>query len=180
MFTIVIIAIVLMAIAYIIGGSELILDGLNISINTANKSAIMLIVSFILIGQLQVLLSKELLDKWLQKFSGIKGIFISAIAGGFFPGGPYIYYPFISTFLEKKLPFYIFIAFIFGKHVYDFARIPMEISLISFKIALIRNLITIPIPIIAGLFVMRFHKLQAKGIRFIKDGEKDDPVHNNS
>ena len=104
---------------------------------------------------------------------------ISALAGGLFPGGPYIYYPFILSFKEKRLPFYIFIPFIYGKHVYDFSRIPMEMSLIDPKIALIRNVITLPIPIIAGLLVKRYFKYKTMESIFIKKGDENDSIHPN-
>lgn len=141
----------LVLVAVILGGWNLVLQGLKSAANTAIRSALMLVVSFIVIGQIQVLLSRERMDSWLGKYSGIKGIAISAIVGGLIPGGPYVYYPFARSFTEKGLPAYILIAFLFGKHVYDFSRIPMEITLIDPQIALIRNLITLPIPIIAGL-----------------------------
>ena len=124
------------------GGSTLVLLGIGLSIRTALNSFLMILASFIIIGQLNVLLTPEVIEKWLQKFSGIKAVVVSAIAGGLFPGGPYIYYPFIASFKDKKLPFYIFISFIFGKQVYDFTRLPMEISLVSYRMAIIRNLIT--------------------------------------
>src|SRR5690606_26489854 len=108
---------ILLVIAFCLGGSDMILAGLNISINMAYRSFLMLLASFIIIGQLNVLLTGDLIEKWLQKFSGIKAIIVSAIAGGLFPGGPYIYYPFVSSFREKKLPFYILISFLFGKQV---------------------------------------------------------------
>lgn len=69
-------AAIFIIIAYIVGGNDLVLDGLNISMKTASQSALMLLASFIVIGQIQVILSKEMLDKWLQRFSGIKGITI--------------------------------------------------------------------------------------------------------
>ena len=141
----------LVLVAVILGGWDLVLQGLKSAGNTAIKSALMLVVSFVVIGQIQVLLSRERMDSWLGKYSGVKGIAISAIAGGLIPGGPYVYYPFARSFTEKGLPAYILIAFLFGKHIYDFSRIPMEITLIDPQIALIRNLITLPIPIIAGL-----------------------------
>lgn len=141
----------LVLVAVILGGWNLVLQGLESAGDTAMKSALMLVVSFVVIGQIQVLLSKERIDNWLGKYSGVKGIAISAIAGGLIPGGPYVYYPFARSFTEKGLPAYILITFLFGKHIYDFSRIPMEITLIDPQIALIRNLITLPIPIIAGL-----------------------------
>lgn len=172
--------IILIVIAFIIGGTSLVIEGFNVSIQTASQSALMLLVSFIVIGQIQVLITKELLDEWLQKFSGIKGIIIGAFAGGLFPGGPYIYYPFIQSFNNKGLPFYILISFIFGKNLYDFSRIPMEISLISSNIALIRNLITLPIPIIVGLLAHSFYKNRTMESIYMEAGEENDPDNHNS
>lgn len=116
----------------------------------------------------------------LQKLSGLKGIIIGAIAGGLFPGGPYIYFPFIQSFNNKGMPFYIFITFIFGKNVYDFTRIPMEASLIGPNITLIRNLITLPVPIIAGLIARRFYKNRTIESILMKEGEKHAADNNSS
>ena len=146
---------VLIIAAFLIGGSSLVLDGITVSANTALNSALMILASFVIIGQLNELLTKEVIEKWLEKFSGIKAIIVGALAGGLFPGGPYIYYPFIASFKDKNLPFYVFISFVFGKQVYDITRLPMEVSLVNLKIALIRNLITLPIPIIVGLYFER-------------------------
>jgi hypothetical protein len=172
--------IIFIVIAYVVGGSSLILNGLTISMNTAVRSALMLLVSFVLIGQIQVLITKEMLDRWLQKFSGIKGIIIGALAGGMFPGGPYIYFPFIQSFNKKGMPFYIFIAFIFGKNIYDFTRIPMEVSLINPNIALIRNLVTLPIPIIVGLLAKQFYKNRTVESIFLRAGETGASDDHNS
>ncbi len=149
------VSVVLMVAAYFIGGTSLVIEGMGISINTALNSFLMILASFIIIGQLNVLLTKKVIENWLEKFTGIRAVIVSAIAGGLFPGGPYIYYPFIVSLKDKNLPFHIFISFIFGKQIYDFARLPMEISLVSSEIAIIRNLITLPIPIIVGLYFER-------------------------
>lgn len=170
--TILIPTVIITVIAFVAGGSSLVQRGFSISMNTAVKTALMLFVSFVLIGQLQVLITKEVLERWLQRLSGIKGIIVGAIAGGLFPGGPYIYFPFIRTFNNKGMPFYIFIAFIFGKNVYDFTRIPMEVSLIDPNITLIRNLITLPIPIIAGLLAKRFYNNRTIKNIFTREGER--------
>lgn len=119
--------------------------------NTAVQSALLLLVSFVLIGQIQVLITKEVLDTWLQKFSGIKG-----------------------------MPFYIFIAFIFVKNVYDFTRISMEVTLINPNITLIRNLITLSILILVGLLAKRFYKNRTIESIFMKAGVKDGSDDSNS
>jgi len=105
-----------------------------------------------------VLVSKELIDRLLQKFTGTKGILFTTLAGGFFPGPPYVFYPFLASFREKKIPFYLFFSFVVGKQVYDFARIPMEMSLISPGIALLRNAITVPFPLFMGLIARFFYR----------------------
>ena len=103
---------ILIVVAYFMGGSTLVLLGIGLSIRTALNSFLMILASFIIIGQLNVLLTPEVIEKWLQKFSGIKAVVVSTIAGGLFPGGPYIYYPFIASFKDKSCPF-IFLFHLF-------------------------------------------------------------------
>jgi len=150
-----IITIALTLTAYLTGGFPLVMEGLKNAQGISLQALPLLLVAFILIGQLQILLSIEYINKWLQKFSETKGIVYSALAGGLFPGPPYVYYPFTASLKEKGLPFYIFFSFILGKQVYDFGRIPMEVSLISPGIALLRFLITLPVPIVMG-FLSRY------------------------
>jgi len=162
-------AVLLVLLAYFRGGSELVVEGLELSLRTLVQALPLIIAAFLLTGQLQAFLSKEWMDKLLQKFSGIKGILFSAAAGGLFPGPPYVYYPFLSGFKEKGIPFYLFFSFLAGKHVYDVARLPMEISLINPGIALLRNLITIPIPILIGLLSRRLFSDKTVNDFFNKD-----------
>jgi hypothetical protein len=82
----------------------------------------------------------------------------------------YVYYPFVASFAGKEIPFPIFMAFVAGKQVYDFARLPMEISFIGPGIALIRNLITIPVPIIMGLLARYFYPGKFAETPFWKEG----------
>ena len=60
-------AVILLVLGYFIGGWNMILDGLNISIKTAYRSFLMLLASFIIIGQLNVLLTAEVIEKMAAK-----------------------------------------------------------------------------------------------------------------
>lgn len=146
-----IITILLTLTAYLVGGFPLVREGLSNALDTSLQALPLVIAAFLLIGQLQVLLTTDHINRWLQKFTRSGGIIFSSAAGGLFPGPPYVYYPFIATLKEKGLPFYIFFSFIIGKQIYDFARIPMEVSLINPEIALLRYLITLPFPFLMGL-----------------------------
>ena len=89
-------ALAVMLIAYVVGGGSLLVSGLSKALNTGLKSSLMLAASFLVIGQIQVLLSQELLDRWLQNFKGIKGVVLSALAGSLFLA--------VRTFSTLSLP----------------------------------------------------------------------------
>ena len=170
----------LAAVALVVGGWSRVLEGLEVSAATALRSVFMIFLSCVIMGQIQVLLSKDVLDRWLQRFGGMKGILIGALAGGLFPGGPYIYYPFALGFTGKGLPFYIFFAFILGKNLYDFSRIPMEVAMLGSRVALVRNLVTFPIPIMAGLLSQRIFASRTLESIFLQTGERDGADQHNS
>ena len=110
----------------------------------------MILASFVIIGQLNVLLTAEAIEKWLQKFSGIKAVLASAAAGGLFQA-VLIYATFISSF-KTRTCLSISLFHLFSVRNHDITRLPMEAGLISPEIAVIRYLITLPIPIIMGLY----------------------------
>ncbi len=169
-----------LVIAFFVGGVDLILKGLVISGRTGTSSALMLLASFLLIGQLNILLTGDVIEKWLERFKGVKAIVVSAIAGGLFPGGPYIYYPFILSFKDKNMPMYVFVSFLFGKQIYDFSRLPMEVSFLNPRITVIRFLITLPIPIILGLLVKRVLGSDKTLKDYLEEGESSGSNNNNS
>ena len=149
---------IIVLLAYFTGGTDLVLEGLDRAFGNMKKAGFMILTSFLLIGQLLCIVDENMVNRILNNIKGLKGIVISALVGGLMPVGPYLFYPFVKMFHGHDLPYYILIAFIFGKYTYDFARIPMEISLISPKIALLRYLSTLPIPIIAALITYRLFR----------------------
>lgn len=84
----------------------------------------MLLASFVIIGQLNVLLTSDLIKKWLER------------------------------------------------QVYDFSRLPMESSFMGIDITLMRNIITLPIPIVVGILAKRFLKSVDIYNLNLKAGEK--------
>lgn len=146
----------LLTAAYFVGGSELVAAGLTQALRTALRAALLIAVAFIVIGQLQVMVTSEMISKWLSRYTGLKSIVFSAMAGGLFPGGPYIFYPFLAGFKGKGIPFYLIFSFVGGKQGYDLTRLPLEASLTTPGLALLRNLLTLPFPIIMGLLARRF------------------------
>ena len=147
---------VLLIVVYATGGMELLAEGLLTAGVTASRALLLIFAAFLVIGQLQVLITADMIKGWMQKYSGGRGIALSSLAGGLFPGGPYIFYPFLAGFKGKGIPFYLLFSFVSGKQIYDFTRLPLEISLITPWIAILRNILTFPVPFIVGLISRRF------------------------
>ena len=91
--------------AFDIGGIDLVLAGITLSVNTAIRSALLILASFIIIGQLNVLLTKDVIEKWLQKFKGIKAVIIGALAGGLFPAALIFTTPLLPALKTRTCPF---------------------------------------------------------------------------
>lgn len=154
--TLAIAIVVLLLILFYTGGSPQVLESLNKAWQTVMRAFLLIIIAFVVIGQLQVLISPDIIKKWLNKYSGNKSIVISSLAGGLFPGGPYIFYPFLAGFKGKGIPFYLIFSFVSGKQSYDVTRLPLEASLTTPDLALLRNIITFPFPIIMGFIARRY------------------------
>ncbi|KUO51947.1 MAG: hypothetical protein APF76_06850 [Desulfitibacter sp. BRH_c19] len=72
----------------------------------------LIITAFLLAGMIQVLITKETINKWLGKDAGIKDIFLGAIAGALMPGGPYAFYPIAASFLISGAEIGTVLAFV--------------------------------------------------------------------
>lgn len=149
------VAAILTITAYFTGDMPLVKQGLQVSGTMFLETLPLIIMAFMVIGQMQTLISKDWMENTLEKFSGLRGILLGAFAGGFFPGPPFLFYPFVAAFVGRGLPLYILFSLVMGKLLWDFLRLPMEIALITPEIALLRNLITLPFPILVGWIIYR-------------------------
>ena len=60
-----------------------------------------LIAALILTGMLQVLISPDLIERWLGRSAGHRGILIGFLAGILTPGGPMVSFPMMAVFLQS-------------------------------------------------------------------------------
>lgn len=119
----------------------------------------LLIFAFIVAGMIQILLSPELLSRWIGAKSGIRGILIGSIAGGFAPGGPYVSLPIAVGLLRSGASVGTMVAFITGWSLLAFGRLPMEVGILGWKFTLIRLLSTFFFPPIAGIIAQTIYTI---------------------
>ena len=145
-----ILAIILFLIAYTKGEGEH-LVGLKLALNMVVQVLPLLICAFIVAGMVQVLIPQEVISKWVGSESGIRGILLGTVAGGFSPGGPYISLPIVAGFLRAGAGIGTMIAFLTGWSLWSISRLPMDIGILGWKFTAIRFSITFLFPVIAGV-----------------------------
>jgi len=148
-------AIVLVTIGYVKGeGAHF--AGLKTGLTLLVQIIPLLLFAFIVAGMIQVLLPKELLSKWIGAESGIRGIIIGSIAGGFAPGGPYVSLPIVAGLIKSGASVGTLVAFLTGWSIWAVGRLPMEIGILGWKFTMIRLLSTLVFPPVAGLIAQQF------------------------
>ena len=150
-----ILAIVLLYVGYQRGEGEHI-AGLKNAYDMTLQILPLLIFAFIVAGMVQVMIPKEMLAKWVGTESGMRGIFVGAIAGGLAPGGPYVSLPIVAGLLKSGASVGTMVAFLTGWSIWAVGRLPMEIGILGWKFTLIRVLSTLIFPPIAGYIAQLF------------------------
>ncbi len=147
-------AIILVSIGYYRGGGEHVL-GLKSAMNMTVQILPLVIFAFIVAGMIQILVPHEFLSKWIGKESGIRGILIGTVAGSLVTGGPYVSLPIAAGLLRSGASVGTAVAFLTGWSLWAFSRLPIEVSMMGWKFALIRIVSTFFFPPIAGLIANR-------------------------
>lgn len=145
-----ILATALLLIAYFRGEGEQI-TGMRLALTLTIEILPLLFFAFIVAGMVQVLLPQDLLAKWIGEESGLKGIFLGAIAGGFSPGGPYVNLPIAAGLLRAGAGAGTMVAFLTGWSLWAVSRLPMEVGILGWRFTLIRLACTFIFPPIAGM-----------------------------
>jgi uncharacterized membrane protein YraQ (UPF0718 family) len=141
---------ILLAIGYYKGQGEHI-SGLKSGLTMTIEILPLLILAFTVAGMVQVLLPNQLLSKWVGAESGMRGILIGTIAGGFTPGGPYVSLPIVAGLLRSGASAGTMVAFLTGWSLWAVSRLPMEVGILGWKFTLIRLASSFFFPPIAGL-----------------------------
>jgi uncharacterized membrane protein YraQ (UPF0718 family) len=141
----------LSVLAYGRGGMPLVLTGLKAGGLMLAEIIPLLAAAFLLAGLIQVMVSREFIERWLGRGAGIKAIFLGALAGALVPGGPYISYPIAASFFIGGAEIGTVMAFLAAKNVWTLTRLPMEMALLGVRITALRYVVTFLIPVIVGL-----------------------------
>lgn len=150
-----VLAVILFALAYQKGGGQHI-SGMKSALNMTIQVLPLLVFAFIVAGMVQVLLPRESLSRWAGEESGIRGLLIGTVAGGFAPGGPYVSLPIAAGLLRTGASVGTMVAFLTGWSLWAVGRLPMEIGIMGWRFTLVRIVSTFFFPPIAGWIAQTF------------------------
>lgn len=113
----------------------------------------LLLLAFTLAGLLQVVVSPELIRSWLGAETGLKGILLAVVCGGLLLGGPYAVFPIMAEIYRSGAGVGAAVAMISGWSLLGVAQLIMGVTFIGFRFTLIRTLIVLALPFLAGAMV---------------------------
>lgn len=149
-----ILALILVAIGYLRGEGQHLL-GFKSALKMTVEILPLLFFAFIIAGMVQVLLPRDLLNRWVGVESGIRGILIGTLAGGITPGGPYVSLPVVAGLLKSGASAGTMVAYLTSWSLWAIARMPMEIGILGWKFTLLRFICTFFFPPFAGLLALK-------------------------
>jgi len=132
------------------GGINTIYSGFLAGGNNFIRVIPLLLAAFLVAGLTQVLITKELVTKWLGREAGWKAIGLACIAGALIPGGPYVYYPIAAVLMHNGAGIGVLVSFVAAKNLWSVSRLPYEIALIGLEFTLVRFLLTLIFPPVLG------------------------------
>jgi uncharacterized membrane protein YraQ (UPF0718 family) len=128
------------------------LQGLKIAWNYFYDLVPRLIAAILVSGFFSVIVPTELVAASIGKESGMKGVLIASLVGGFTPGGPIICFPIVVILYKAGAGIPPLIAFITAWSVFAFHRIVMyEIPVMGIRFAMLRLASSLVLPPLSGI-----------------------------
>lgn len=110
-----------------------------------------LVLAILVVGCTEVLLSRELVERWLSDAAGFRGIAIAWLAGLLTPGGSLVGLPIVAGLHRVGVGPAVLVTYLVSLATLSAIRIPMEVGLIGGRLATLRFLACVGLPPLAGL-----------------------------
>ena len=163
--TLALIALALAVLAGWQGGAEMAWEGLVQGGETLLSVVPLLLAAFLIAGLIQVLVTKDLIKRWLGASAGWRGIALACLGGALIPGGPYVYYPIAAALFKAEAGLGVLVAFIAAKNLWSLSRLPVEFALLGVRLTLIRVAATLILPPLMGFLAELLFGQYAERIR---------------
>ncbi len=117
-----------------------------------------IVVMAVLMGAyVQSLVPASLARRWVGEDSGFRGLVLATIAGAITPGGPFAAFPLVVGMYHAGASLPVCITYLTSWGVIGLQRVLVwEIAFFGLDFVLIRLAVSLPLPILAGMFTAAF------------------------
>lgn len=151
---------ILMAAWALTRGKDLPLRGLQAGFGLLQEVWLPLLLGFCLAGLFEVLISRELLVKWMGEESGLQGILLGWLVGLLMPGGPYVVFPLAASLLKEGIGVGPLLTFITAKSLLSPIRMfTWEVPFLGWAFVTARTVPSLLLPPIVGIVGQRLFAL---------------------
>lgn len=111
---------------------------------------------FLIAAAVPILIPRETFERWLGRRSGTRGLLIATAAGALVPGGPSMIFPLAASFRLAGASMATLVTFVTAWSLLGINRtVIWEMSFLHIDFVLLRVLICMPLPVLAGLIVQK-------------------------
>ncbi len=151
--------VVLAALAWWRGGSELLQTGVTDGFGLLVRYSLLIAVAFLAAGIAQVLIPHDAVEGVLGDQAGLSGIGLAALAGMLTPSGPFVSLPIAATLLKSGASPGAVVAYVSAWSLLALHRLVVwEVPILGLRFALIRWGLCLLLPIAAGLAAQGFKR----------------------
>ena len=108
-------------------------------------------IAVLVVGCTEVLLSREVVERWLSDASGMRGIVVAWVAGFLTPGGGLVGLPLVAGLVRAGVGSAVLVTYMVSLATLSAIRIPIEVGLVGWRLTALRWLASVGLPPLAGL-----------------------------
>lgn len=111
----------------------------------------LLVLALLVAGCAEVLLSRELVERWLSDAAGWRGILVAWGAGILTPGGSVVGLPIVAGMARLGVGPSVVVTYLVSLSTLSLIRFPLELGFIGGRLAVLRFFACLLLPPLAGL-----------------------------
>ncbi len=109
--------------------------------------------AILLASAIQVLIPKDLIQKYLGPKAGLRGVLTGGLLAGLLQGGPYAVYPIIKGLQEEGVGLSVVISMLVGYSIIGSGRIVYGLAIFEVKIIAIRVILGVGLAILSCVLI---------------------------